>query len=329
MAKSNPRTTTGWGAGRAANGAAIVDVVHRRQAHRLAKLAFIVTWTVTAPVVTVAAVAVTDLYLALAVGILAGLVLAGLVGLVVLIWPALRLIWWWTAEITTLALILTAYWWLTTQLPWPPALLLLLVVLAAPWAIPASRRWLVAWCWCAIARHRLRTCFATFVRVNRRGSLPLIGPAWPTPAGERVLVVLRPGLSMDDLTADGLLSRLAVGCWAHEVRVARAFGRFAALVRIDITRRNPLSATVTSPLLDSIPALPTTTDGESSAVVGGLNLADIPDPTGSGEPSSASTSRSTSSNPASRRRDTARPDTAGPTRLPVHAGTGEDLTDWL
>src|SRR5690606_21216828 len=99
-----------------------------------------------------------------------------------------------------------------------------------------SRRLLVAWVWCAISRHRLRTCFATFIRANRRGSLPLILVAWPVPAGERVLLVLRPGLAVDDLTTDDALARLAVGWWAREVRVRRASGRFAP------SRRQPQRA---------------------------------------------------------------------------------------
>ena len=328
MAKSNGRSSIAAVAG-GRHGAAIVDVVHRRQAHRLAKLAFIVTWATMTPVVMVAVFTLTDVFMAAAVGILSGLVAAGLVGLLVLAWPGLRLVWWWTFEITTLVLLLGVYFTLATASGWPAALGILVGGLGLLLVLPPVRRWLVAWCWCVICRHRLRTCFATFIRVNRYGSLPLILFAWPTPAGERIWVCLRPGLSMADLTEDGLLSRLAVGCWAHEVRVARAFHRFAPLIRVDITRRNPLSGTITSPLLEGLPDLTTTTGPVVTGEVSGLNLADIPEPH-PGELADSSTSRSSTTTASGRRRDTARSDAADPARRPVPMGrTGEDLTDWL
>ena len=63
--------------------------------------------------------------------------------------------------------------------------------------------------------------------------------ARPTPAGERVWLWLRPGLDLTDL--DGKTGKVAVACWAGEVRVVRASARFAALVRVDMTRRDPLA----------------------------------------------------------------------------------------
>ena len=76
--------------------------------------------------------------------------------------------------------------------------------------------------WCFITRHRVRTCFSEFIITNRTGSLPLILWAIPTPAGERVWIWLRPGLSLDDLT--DRLDKIAVACWASAA-VAEAASR--------------------------------------------------------------------------------------------------------
>ena len=108
-----------------------------------------------------------------------------------------------------------------------------------------------------IDRHRLRLCFTEFVRSANRvspGRLPLILLARPTPAGERVWVWLRPGLDLADLEVK--TAKLAVACWAAQVRVVQASENRAALVRIDITRRDPLKTLVGSPLLDLLPNPP-------------------------------------------------------------------------
>jgi hypothetical protein len=55
-----------------------------------------------------------------------------------------------------------------------------------------SRRFVYAWSWCLVVRHRLRLCFATLVRSQvrvtggRPAALPLLLWARPTLAGERV-----------------------------------------------------------------------------------------------------------------------------------------------
>jgi len=125
-----------------------------------------------------------------------------------------------------------------------------------------TRRLAIAWWWCLVVRHRLRLHFAQHAAgtaTARHGSRPLILHARPTPAGERVWVWLRPGLSIKDLEADGQITRLAVTCWASEVRVIGASRSYAGLLRFDITRREPLAGTVISPLPvlvpDDIPTL--------------------------------------------------------------------------
>lgn len=301
--------------------AAIVDVVQRRHADRLAKIAFIVVWFTLSPTLVVVLSTFTPLWFATIVGVLAGLAVAALVGLLVLIWPAVRLVWHWAGEITLLVLLLAAYLGLSRLIPSPAALGVLAVLVGAPVAIPPARRWLMRWVWCAISRHRLRTCFALFIRANRYGSLPWILLARPTRAGERVWVWLRPGLSLDDLQTAGGLARLAVGCWAGEVKLHHASRKHAALVRVDITRRNPLTQTVTSPLVDQVPALEDNTDPPTSGELD-MSILDLP---GVPEPSSTA--------PTSAANRSARPGRA-PRKAPVPAQPAasavvDDLSDWI
>lgn len=301
---------------------AIVDVVQRRHAGRLAKIAAIVTVVVVAPTVATVGVVVSGSWLAIPVGLIAGVVLACLVGVVVAIWPVLRMCWWWAAEITALVVLLAAFVGLSQLMLWQAALGLLLVALAAPLVWPRSRRWLLGWCWCVISRHRLRTCFAMFIRANRYGSLPWLLWARPTPAGERLWVWLRPGLSLEDLTSEGELARLAVGCWASEVRIQRASRRSAALLRVDITRRNPLAGIIANPLSGQVPDLDTPLPvSDAGAVVGGLDLPDIPEQVGSA-PAPVGASNGSRSKPS--------PHPAA--KQPVSAvvsRSGEDLSDWV
>jgi hypothetical protein len=104
--------------------------------------------------------------------------------------------------------------------------------------------------WCLITRHRIRTCFSEFIITNRTGSLPLILWAIPTPVGERVWIWLRPGLSLDDLL--GRLDKIAVACWATAATAEAASSGNAAFIRLDLKRRDALTGTITSPLLEAI-----------------------------------------------------------------------------
>ncbi|MBX6723347.1 MAG: hypothetical protein IRY92_08960 [Dactylosporangium sp.] len=92
---------------------------------------------------------------------------------------------------------------------------------------------------------------------------------------------LRPGLDLSDL--EGKADKVAVSCWASEARMVRASTRFAALIRVDLTRRDPLRRQVSSPLAALVAHLyQTASDAEvdvSAAVPPvGLDLADIPEP---------------------------------------------------
>ena len=130
--------------------------------------------------------------------------------------------------------------------------------------------------WCAITRHRLRACFAAFIRARNRvnpGLAPWILLARPTPAGERVWVWLRTGLDVGEL--ESRTEKIAVACWASGVQVSSS-RRFAALVRLDIGRRDPLRVVISSPLAD-VPDLRTPPGPVPAEVLNlPLDLDDVP-----------------------------------------------------
>ena len=269
----------------------LVETPVSRSYARKARLAFFAVGAAVAAVVWVTWSVQSSAVVGLLVGLLAG-VGAGLVSaLLVRLWPVLRVLWHWSAEVTAVVLLA----WLLTWLGSVPDVVWLatvLMLLAGAVPVAAVRRWrrgvmrlfrrvvrlVVAWVWCAVVRHRLRLCFAEFIRAASRvhpGSLPLILLARPTPAGERVWVWLRPGLDLSDL--DGRTGKMAVACWAGEVRVVRASARFAALVRVDVTRRDPLIDTVPWPLAEQIPARSGPVPVASMPLLG-LDLPDVPEP---------------------------------------------------
>jgi hypothetical protein len=159
-------------------------------------------------------------------------------------------------------------------------LVLVVVTALALVVVTPARHRLAAWALCVIVRHRLRLCFAEFIRAAARvhpGSLPLILWARPTPAGERVWVWLRPGLDLTEL--EGRIGKLAVACWAGEVRVVRASTRYAALIRVDVARRDPLTGVVPAPLAALIPHQRRTDPPALTATAPlGLDLTDVPEP---------------------------------------------------
>lgn len=212
--------------------------------------------------------------LGITVGAILGAVLFGLI----IAWPVLMMIWHWVPEIL-LSLGVTSGWvWLMEATPLWLALLVVAIGVGGPAAYPKTRRWLLAPVWCLIVRHRLRQCFAAFIISNREGTLPLILLARPTPVGERVWIWLRPGLSIQNLEQDGQVQKMAVACWAREVRVTPASRKYAAFVRVDVTRRETLTSTVVSPLPGALPDdMPATTPATvTHQEPVGVNLADVP-----------------------------------------------------
>ena len=81
---------------------------------------------------------------------------------------------------------------------------------------------------------------------------------------------------------DGRTGRIAVACIAKQVRIVPASDRYAALLRVDIARRDPLSGRVESPLALLIPALRHNVHADVPVSPGmppvGLDLADIEEP---------------------------------------------------
>jgi hypothetical protein len=259
-------------------GVQIIDITHKISARRRAKLVFWVLLGTVGALTAVILSAIINPILAVLIGILTGLAVGGIGGVIAFIWPALRMLWHWAAELTLFAGLLVTYLALTHVMVWWLALLMMTLAFGGPFGYPNTRRRLMSWIWCAIWRHRLRTAFAAFIAANRYGTQPLILTARPTPAGGRVRVLLRLGLSIKDL--EERRDKLAVACWAKDVRVSPAPGNRAALVDVDITARNPLRKTIDSPLPDLIADIEVPIDAPVSPAVipTALDLPDVPEP---------------------------------------------------
>lgn len=194
--------------------------------------------------------------LAVALGVFAGGVAAVLAAVLVRVWPVLRVLWWWSIEIAAATLLVGGWVALAHVTAWRAATAVILLPSVLVLTSPQARRLVSAWSWCVVVRHRLRVCFATLIRSQARAGarpavLPLVLWARPTPAGERVWLWLRPGLSVEDL--DGKAPWIAVTCVAKQVRISSASERYAALLRVDVSRRDPLAGRIDSPLALLVP----------------------------------------------------------------------------
>ncbi|MEV2264999.1 hypothetical protein [Nonomuraea africana] len=187
----------------------------------------------------------------------------------------LRAIWWWLPEITLVLLLIGG--WVYLQDRTDPIITGVAYgsVIAAVGLSPVLRRLAVALVWCLIVRHRLRTCFNSFLPTDRHGHLPFIGWAKPIPVGERVWVWLRPGLSLEQIETQ--LGRIAVACWAASVTVTKARTSNSAAIYLDIKRRDVLGGLVGSPLTDDLPTDVPALPRPVSAVPAQLDLADVPE----------------------------------------------------
>jgi hypothetical protein len=255
MSKSSPRR----GFGRRSGTVTVIEQKVYRSSQRNARFAFVIT-AVTAGLVTLV-VAKDHMHpiLALLVAAPVALLIGGIVWTLVRIWPVLRLLWWWTPEIG--GTVLLAYGW--TQLAEHTISWVTLAVLALVVGVPA-----------VLAPIRRHVGFSQFIVANKSGSLPLIFGAWPTPVGERVWAMLRPGLSLSYL--QGQLDKITVACHADAVLVEKARSGDSAFVRFDIKRREVLTAQVNSPPVDLID--PDTPLGDKEpATVTGLDFTDVPD----------------------------------------------------
>jgi hypothetical protein len=269
--------------GRPVGAVAVVEAPVSISYARKARITFLTVTVSVAAVMAMVLAVFAHPVLAVLIGVVAGLVCGFVAAALVRVWPVLRVLWWWSPEITLTVLVVLVPA-VLARLTWPWLALLLVVAVAVTCGVVGPvRRWLSAWSWCLVVRHRLRLCFAQFIRSAARtrvGYLPLVLWARPTPAGERVWLWLRPGLDLADL--DGRLGALAVACWAGEARVVRVSQRYAAMVRVDLTRRDPLAGTVASPLALLIPQRKNHEDAVLPVSPGmppvGLDLADVPEP---------------------------------------------------
>jgi hypothetical protein len=255
----------------------VVDPGVMQSSMRRAKLGFAIAFLLAGTTAAVAAHSVTGGLTRWLIGLLVGLAAGSAVFVLLFCWPVLRMTWHWLPELAAGTALLWAYSALTVLMPPLYAVGVLALALGGPFTFPPARRNLLALIWCVVVRHRLRVCFAEFIRAEHRhdGRLPFILPARPTPAGERVWLWLRPGLSLGEL--EGRYDKIAVACWATEVRAVATY-RWAALLRVDIARRNALAAVVDSPLPDLVPAgTETPTADRPTPVVAGLDLPDVPD----------------------------------------------------
>jgi len=277
---SSPRTRSVFGRNDRHGRVHVVDTHVSKSYRQKALIAFATTTFVVGLLAAVVISADLHPILGLILGLLLGAVCGAIVGALVAIWPLLRVLVHWWVELVLATGVLAGWMTLMQAAPTVVAVLVLAVGVGVPAAIGRTRRLALAWWWCLVVRHRLRLYFAGHSGAHTArlsGSRPLVLWARPTPAGERVWVWLRPGLSLKDLEAEGQLARLAVTCWAGEARAAAASRSYAGLLRLDITRRDPLTGTVISPLPILIPDTPpgTTTVAGMSPI--GLDLPDVPE----------------------------------------------------
>ncbi|MEV6601973.1 hypothetical protein AB0M36_34735 [Actinoplanes sp. NPDC051346] len=277
MSKSNGRRL--FGSHTRGQAVTVIEAPTRYHQRRKAIIAFWITAVIVGVLAgTVAAHSMHPILGGL-LGILLGAVSGVAVAVLIIIWPVLRMIWHWLPEILLGLFLVYGWTWLMSATAIWASLLILAVIVGGPSAYGPTRRAIKSGFWCLTVRHRLRMCFAAFVAHNRHGTLPFILLARPTPAGERVWLWLRPGLSLHDLEQPGQVAKLAVACWAKDARVSPASRKYAAFIRIDITRREPLVHTVKSRLPDRVPAtMPATTSASAMVPPAGVNLADVPPP---------------------------------------------------
>ena len=289
----------------------IVDQRFASASARRAKLGFLIASIVTAFIVWAVARTIASEFAAVVIALVSGLAAGSVVFVIAFCWPAIRALWHWLFEITATSAVLATYTLLSGVMNAWWALAVMVLAFGGPFTYPPARHRIIALSWCVITRHRLRLCFIEFIKGIGDGRLPLTLIARPTPAGERVWVWLRSGLSFSDL--EGRYDKIAVATWATEVRATRHV-KYAALVRVDITRRNTLANTVVSPLSGLIPAQPTSSpvSPASPPDMTALDLPGVPDITSAPKPERpARKNNNPSSSPA------------------VIADTGDDTADWI
>ena len=306
----------------------VINPAFRRSTTRRAKVAFLVTlcsgWLLAA---VVASQVVSNGVLAAFVGLVVAFACAFVVGVAVLVWPVLRVVWHWLAE-SIVGLVLAGAVLAVGQVV--HGLVAVAIVAASVGGLfvwsPLRHR-ISAVLWCAVSRHRLRVCFAEFLPTDRSGSLPFILLARPTPVGERVWVWLRPGLAGGEFD-DTRLAKMAVTCWARSVQVCPGGkGKYAAYLQFDIKRRNSFDQPIPSPLTEAVSSFLGRIPGRSRGVSAAMSGADVTALDLTDVPAQAVNTNTAGPRPTARADKPARKDTPAP----VVAGAGEqdDVTDWI
>lgn len=240
-------------------------------------------------------------------------------------------VWRWRWELTVLALTVATFVALTnTGLTPILTVLAMLTVAVVILSVPFTRRFATTRIMCVLIRHRLRVCMSEMRTLNYSGYLPLILHIRGTPVGLVAWIWMRPGLAITDL--DSRTEHLATACWAREVRIQRS-RRLAALVRIDIVRRDPLvvATPITSPLLRDTAAIPAASPGELPESV----LAGITQPTTTtGHAAHDTTADQEPATPTAKTRKTTKTTkastaAASATDGPVVLINGEDVSDYV
>ena len=293
----------------------VIEEPVMRSYRRKGKIVFYVTLVIVAALTATVAASKWPPLLALFAGLVLGTVVASIAAGIVIAWPVIRAIWWWAPETGIAGSLIFGWVELAehTNLYW--RLAVVFMITGIPAAIRPVRAGINQVLWCLVTRHRIRTCFSEFIITNRTGSLPLILWARPTPVGERVWIWLRPGLSLEDLT--NRLDKIAVACWASTAVAETASRSNAAFIRLDIKRREVLTGTITSPLLNMIKSGAPASERDTAEIPAALDLSEVP-------ASEVMTSRPV----PLKRPDAPRwPDRPAPS-APA-ASDGSDISDWI
>ncbi len=263
--------------GRGNRGTGTITVIEQtvmRSYRRKAKIVFYVTWFITAVLAATVAASEWHPVIALFAGLLLGFLTGGIVWAVVACWPVIRAIWWWTPETVITGSLIFGWIELAEHTTLVYRVAFTVAITGIPAVFRPIRSRIHQLTWCLITRHRIRTCFSEFIITNRTGSLPLILWARPTPAGERVWIWLRPGLALNDLQTR--LDEIAVACWATTALAETASRSNSAFIRLDIKRRDVLTGTITSPLLDMIRPGTPATQRDDTEIPAALDLPQVP-----------------------------------------------------
>ncbi|MEV0283955.1 hypothetical protein AB0H36_07505 [Kribbella sp. NPDC050820] len=200
----------------------------------------------------------------------------------------------------------------------------LLIIVLCGWIVTDNplRRFVLNRIWCVITRHRLRACLVEMRTLNYSGNLPFIFGCLSTKTGQIVWLWMRPGLSMEDL--DNKAETIASACWARSAVIARS-KRNAAVVRIEINRRDPLSKThITSPLLNDTSDMPEAAVADD-AVMAFLAPDNAPDESTPQPPAKSGTAGETRTKTSKTKLTAA----VGDNQTVILGANGEDVSDYV